>query len=75
MPEDIEVAMLRYSNWGSMSWRQRLSYIWKALRWGEIGEDSVLLEVDDVKKLSNTLNKMYNKQKEILKNYKEELNK
>lgn len=67
MPEDVEMGMLRYSNWGNSTWRQRLSYIWRALRYGELSEDSILLVPEDVKKLSNELNKMYKQQKELLK--------
>ncbi|MBC8428510.1 hypothetical protein H8D04_01360 [bacterium] len=61
--DDIEISLMRYKNWGSSTWRQRLSYIWRALRYGELGGDSILLSKEETKALAIQLNKFHKQMK------------
>lgn len=61
--DDIEISMMRYSNWGSSTLRQRVSYIWRALWHGELSEDSILLSKEETKALAIQLNKFHKQMK------------
>jgi hypothetical protein len=61
--DDVEISMMRYRNWGDSTWKQRLSYIWRALWHGDLSEDSILLSKEETKALAIQLNKFHKQMK------------
>lgn len=56
--EDIYLSMFQYYNSASMSFRQRIKYLWQILRHGMPYSDCICLKQKDLKALREAINKI-----------------